>query len=75
MTDEESWIAALAHNVQSARCDSHLSQRELAALTGLSRQGISNIERGRGNVTVQSVWRIARALQVPPIDLLGGWEL
>jgi transcriptional regulator with XRE-family HTH domain len=63
-------------NVRSARERRHLFQKTLADAAGLSREGLSYIERGIHETTIETMLSIARALQVPPEVLLGGiaWE-
>lgn len=47
-----------------------ISQEELAEKTGLSRAAIANIERGRQQILVHVLYKIAKALNVSPIELL-----
>lgn len=47
-----------------------LSQEGLAAACELHRTYIGGIERGERNVSLKNVEKIARALSVPPADLL-----
>ncbi|HET8862160.1 MAG TPA: helix-turn-helix domain-containing protein [Solirubrobacterales bacterium] len=63
-------------NVRSARERRHLFQKTLAHAAGLSREGLSYIERGIHETTIETMLSIARALQVTPEVLLGGiaWE-
>lgn len=63
-------------NVRSARERRHLLQKTLAHAAGLSREGLSYIERGIHETTIEAMLSIARALQVTPEVLLGGisWE-
>ena len=63
-------------NVRSARERRHLFQKTLADAAGLSREGLSYIERGIHETTIETMLAIARALQVTPEVLLGGlaWE-
>lgn len=46
------------------------TQEELAEKAKLSTKFIGEIERGAGNPTVESLARIAEALQIPPALLL-----
>ena len=63
-------------NVRSARERRHLFQKTLADAAGLSREGLSYIERGIHETTIEAMLAIARALQVTPEVLFGGiaWE-
>lgn len=47
-----------------------MSQEKLAALVGVSKVTISDLERGGMTLTVDYMQRIGRALGVPPADLL-----
>jgi transcriptional regulator with XRE-family HTH domain len=42
-----------------------LSQSDIAAVTGVSRQTIGNAYHGRDNISLESWCRLARALGVP----------
>jgi transcriptional regulator with XRE-family HTH domain len=63
-------------NLRSARERRHLFQKTLGDAAGLSREGLSYIERGIHETTIETMLSIARALQVTPEVLLGGiaWE-
>lgn len=67
---------AFGENVRSARERRHLFQKTLARAAGLSREGLSYIERGIHETTIETMLSIARALQVTPEVFLGGiaWE-
>ena len=47
-----------------------VSQGKLAEQVGLTRASITNIERGRQNVTLDTLWHIATILDVGIIELL-----
>ena len=51
-----------------------MSVGELARAAGLSRTIIGKIESGRGNPSVETLFRIARALSVPLARLIGAEE-
>lgn len=53
---------AAASAVASARALSGLSQKKLAAITGIDQSDISKIERGVANPSVATLERIAKAL-------------
>ena len=53
---------ASAHAVSAARALAGLSQKQLAALTGIDQSDISKIERGVANPSVATLDRIAAAL-------------
>ncbi len=53
---------ASAHAVAAARAEAGISQKQLAALTGIDQSDISKIERGVANPSVATLDRIAEAL-------------
>ncbi len=62
-------LAYVGANVRRRRA-SKLTQQELEALTGFSVQYIRKIERGRVNVNLDTIRRLANALDVAPGVLL-----
>jgi len=63
--------AIFGQNVRNARERRHLTQTTLARAAGLSKAGMSLIERGVSETTIETLLGLARALQVPPESLLG----
>jgi transcriptional regulator with XRE-family HTH domain len=59
-------------NLCSARERRHLIQQSLGRSAGLSKAGLSLIERGVRETSVQTLLALARALEVPPELLLEG---
>lgn len=51
-----------------------LTQDELAELAGLSRDGISRLERGTRSPQLKTIKKLAQALGVDPEELLGSLE-
>src|SRR5437764_14731308 len=51
--------------VRSRRDHLGISQEELAGRAGLHRTYISDVERGARNVSLESIYRLATALEVP----------
>ncbi len=47
-----------------------LSQEKLAFAAELDRTYISSVERGRRNISLVNIFRLAKALKVKPRDLL-----
>jgi transcriptional regulator with XRE-family HTH domain len=70
MDDGTGIIRVLAETVRRARKAAGLSQEELALEAGLDRTYISQVERGKRNVTVVVLARIAKALNTTPDRLL-----
>ena len=60
----------LAYNIRVARVKRGWSQELLAFECGLDRTYVSAVERGRWNVALSNIERIARALGVEPWVLL-----
>ena len=57
-------------NVRRIRQEIGFSQEELAFRAKLHRTYISSIERGVRNVSLENIFAIAEALEVPPGELL-----
>lgn len=64
--------AALGRNVRALRRERAWSQEELADNAGLDRTYVSQIERAVGNPSLETIAKIALALQVRPGELLDG---
>lgn len=47
-----------------------LSQERLALESGLARSYLGGVERGKRNIALLNIYRLAEALSVPPGDLL-----
>ena len=60
----------VGENVRRLRLDRGVTQEELAVKSGFGQNYISDLERGRRNPTVVTLWEIAEALGVTPVDLL-----
>ena len=60
----------LGRNVKELRLSSNMSQADLADKAKIRQPLISKMERGKGNPTLDSIVRIARALGVNVIKLL-----
>jgi transcriptional regulator with XRE-family HTH domain len=64
--------ARFGENVRTARTEAGLSQAQLAERAGVRRAYISRIETGNGNVKLETVATISRAVGQDPNQLLGG---
>jgi len=60
----------VAQNLRAARAKRQLSQQELAMKAGLSVSYISMLERSERTPPLETLETIAKALRVPPLDLL-----
>jgi transcriptional regulator with XRE-family HTH domain len=63
-------LLLLGLRVRELRSEKGISQEELAALTELDRTYISGIERGKRNLSLKNILRIASALDVTASQLL-----
>ncbi len=59
-------LSAFGHKVQEVRRDKKLSQEDLADLADLDRTYISSMERGKRNVSLLNIIKVANALSVSP---------
>lgn len=71
MTPEEI-LSAFGSRLRELRLARGLSQEALAAAAGLDRTYVSSCERGRRNVSLVNLHRLAGALDVEPADMLRG---
>lgn len=60
----------VGRNITRIRKGRGLTQEQLADRSGFSQQYLSGLEQGRRNPTVVTLYEIATALGVKPIDLL-----
>ncbi|NOJ40906.1 helix-turn-helix domain-containing protein [Bradyrhizobium australiense] len=70
MEDGTGIIRVVAETVRRARKAAGLSQEDLALEAGVDRTYISQVERGKRNVTIVVLARIAKALKTTPDRLL-----
>jgi transcriptional regulator with XRE-family HTH domain len=69
-TDDSGIIGIVATNVRRARKEAGLSQEELAHDAGVDRTYVSQVERGKRNLTITVLARLAAALDLSPDRLL-----
>lgn len=60
----------VGRNVRTMRQARGMTQEQLAEESGFSQQYISDLERGRRNPTIVSLYELAQALKSTPIELL-----
>lgn len=58
-------IRPVAQNLRARRHQRGMSLSALARTAGVSKSTLSNLERGRGNPSVDTLWSLAEALNVP----------
>jgi transcriptional regulator with XRE-family HTH domain len=59
----------VALNIRRIRLERGLSQEELASLVNINRNYVGMIERQENSPTIDMIERIAKALQVNPVEL------
>jgi transcriptional regulator with XRE-family HTH domain len=69
MSDRE-YMKRFAGRLRELRSNAGMSQEQLAHAAGLHRTHISLIERNRRLVRLETVIRLARALELQPADLM-----
>ena len=62
-------------NLRNARTSAKLTQEELADRSGFSQQYISELENGRRNPTIVSIYELAQALGITHEELVASLEL
>lgn len=62
----------LGENLKQLRRERGLTLGQLAALAGLSKAMLSDMEKGGANPTVNTIWKLANGLKVPYTRLLEG---
>lgn len=70
MATSDRLYAAIGAAVRAARERAGLTQEELGRRVGLTRTSITNIERGRQQIQVHTLYALAEALEVAVAGLL-----
>ena len=60
----------VGENVRRLRIAASLTQEQFAERSGFSQQYISDLERGRRNPTVVTLFELASALGATPVELI-----
>jgi transcriptional regulator with XRE-family HTH domain len=63
--DVDSFVRAVAANVRTLRMQAGLTLVELASAAGLGKSTLAQLESGKANPSVETLWAIAAALKVP----------
>lgn len=61
-------LLSLGRRVRACRRASGLSQEKLAELAGLHRNYVGFIERGERNANVKTLFALANALRIEPVE-------
>lgn len=70
MSEVKSLRQVLANNIKVLRAQEKVSQEDFAALCGLHRTYISDIERCNRNVSIDNIEKIAAAFHITASELL-----
>lgn len=63
--DSEAERATFARNVRAARMQLGLRQRDICQITGIAQPHLSDIEAGGGNIALDTMVKLAAAVQQP----------
>jgi transcriptional regulator with XRE-family HTH domain len=61
----DTFVRTVAANVRALRMQADMTLAELATAAGLGKSTLAQLESGKGNPSVETLWAIAAALQVP----------
>lgn len=64
----------IAYNLKDLRTERNLTLGQLSRLSGISKAILSDMEKGGGNPTINTLWKIANGLHVPYTRLMEGIE-
>ncbi|KHS70962.1 MULTISPECIES: helix-turn-helix domain-containing protein [Pectobacterium] len=70
--DDVSVLFQLGQNISVLRNAKGISQEKLGELTGLDRTYVSSVERGKRNISLLNLVKLATALNTSPAELLIG---
>ncbi|MBO6205278.1 MAG: helix-turn-helix transcriptional regulator, partial [Selenomonas sp.] len=62
--------AIIANNIKRLREEQNLSFGQLADRSGVSKVMLSQIEKGEGNPTINTIWKVANGLGVDYSQLI-----
>jgi transcriptional regulator with XRE-family HTH domain len=61
----DTFVRTVAANVRALRMQADITLAELATAAGLGKSTLAQLESGKGNPSVETLWAIAAALKVP----------
>jgi transcriptional regulator with XRE-family HTH domain len=61
----DAFVRSVAANVRALRLDAGLTLSELATQAGLGKSTLAQLESGKANPSVETLWALAAALRVP----------
>ena len=68
--NEENILLQFGKHVKKIRQEKNLSQEQLALIAELDRTYISGIERGKRNVSLINLFKIAKSLDIPTYEII-----
>lgn len=72
MASRPQYLKVLGENIRAAREKAKWSQEKLAEKAQLNRNYIGEIERAEKRISLEALWKIAKALNVPLTRLVRG---
>lgn len=60
--------------IRKMRTQKHMTQELLSGFAGIARSHLSMIENGSKQANVETLWRIAQALEIKPSQLVAAIE-
>ena len=60
----------IAFNLKELRTERNLTLGQLSKITGLSKAMLADMEKGGSNPTINTIWKIAKGLNVPYTRLM-----
>lgn len=68
--EDKDYLKLIGENITRIRKEKNLSTNEFASLCDMEKSNLIPIEKGRINVTINTLIKIAKVLEVPLDDLL-----
>jgi len=65
-------LVSLGRRIRGARLERKMTLEDLAKAAGVSKSVLSQVERGATNPTLATLWNVAKALGLDPLELFGG---